>query len=152
MGNERMYGMLGIDIDLDIAGLRSRMGRPAFGSHDRVRRDMTSKHPGKEIFITGHSLGGAYACEMAVRLSAGALRCETAIPALKVHVFNSAPNHATGDGNNQATYTHHHIFGDPISCTTGNTGLGMELIVGNWTTITYSPHPRASSRHSIDNF
>jgi len=106
------------------------------------------------LYVTGHSLGGAYA------LRAGDEIFKTLRRPVKLHVFNCAPRSlrhqhrvtaATTTHTAGVRCTHHHILNDLISCMTGN-ALGLEKLTGNWKTVTYNAHPNAKGNHTIVNF
>jgi len=128
-----------VDGGIFAAGIFSgHSGALTFTAHNEAKQLFLRSYGGHQKYVTGHSLGGAYAVKAAEEMP----------DITEVHVFNSAP--IEGIPHN-TTYTHHHIFSDPVSMMTGNQ-MGVEKLYGGWSTTTYSMHENASNRHSLSNF
>lgn len=121
--------------------------------HTHLESQILPKYQDWTLMVTGHSLGGHYACNILLgKLPDGSQYTTDLFMYVRaVHIFNSAPiscfPYARGS-DDPTEFSHHHIFGDPVSCTTGGL-LGCEM-GGKWTTVTYTPNQL--DLHGLANF
>jgi len=117
-----------------------------------IVREVADKYQGKQLFLTGHSLGGTRA--LIAALGGDGSQQFMLVHELvgEVHVFNpgsglSPHDFKLGGGRLRATTFIHRIFADIVSVT--NFPCHM---AGKAKFLTYSMHPEAEGRHSLRNF